>query len=164
VRAALWAAVLVATVFAVIVVTTAHVQRAAFIGRDLPLGKEVFGQVLLTGDGPEFHGAGTAYRLAQFYSYPAYVILVAGAVWSALRMRETGTRKGRAQGTLLIAAGATIVAVGSGVGAGLDVVWLFSVCLATGIAVVFLGFLRASRPSSRRVARRETQRSFHTFR
>ena len=49
-------------------------------------------------------------------------------------------------GTLGIAAGATIVAIASGVGAGLDIVPLFSVGLALGIAVMFWGFLRVSRP------------------
>jgi hypothetical protein len=49
-------------------------------------------------------------------------------------------------GTLGIAAGATIVAIASGVGAGLDVVPLFSIGLALGIAVMFWGFLRVSRP------------------
>jgi hypothetical protein len=164
-RVAMWVVVAAATVYAVAVVAAAHVDPAAFAGRDLPLGKEAFGHVMSTGlDGPEFAGAGIAYRLAQLYSYPAYLILVAGAVWSAIRMRRTGTRRGRAQGTLMIAAGATLVAVGSGVGAGLDVVPIFSILLAGGIAMMFLGFLRASRPSGRRVARRETQRSFHTFR
>jgi hypothetical protein len=46
---------------------------------------------------------------------------------------------------LLIAVGATIVAIGSGVGAGLDVVPVFSIGLLAGIAVMFWGFLRASR-------------------
>jgi hypothetical protein len=32
------------------------------------------------------------------------------------------------------------------VGAGLDVVPVFSICLALGIAVMFWGFVRASRP------------------
>ena len=43
--------------------------------------------------------------------------------------------------------GATVVAVGSGVGAGFHVVPLFSVSLAAGIAVMYWGFLEASGPS-----------------
>jgi hypothetical protein len=166
VRAAMWVVVAAMTVFAAIVVFTSHVEGAALAGRDLPLGKEAFGRVLLAGgEGPEFHGAGLSYRLAQIYSYPSYVILVAGAVYSAIRMRRTGTRRGRALGTLLIAVGATLVAIGSGVGAGLDVVPVFSICLVAGIAVMFLGFLRASRPPGHRPPPPDTSpRSFRSFR
>jgi hypothetical protein len=102
--------------------------------KDLPLGKDVFGQGALP------------YRLAQLYAYPAYVLLVAGCLWSAWRMRGRADLTERFFGTLGIAAGATIVAIASGVGAGLDVVPLFSVGLALGIAVMFWGFLRVSRP------------------
>jgi hypothetical protein len=49
-------------------------------------------------------------------------------------------------GTLGVAAGATIVAVGSGIGAAYAHVWLFSVALAAGVAVMFWGFLRAAAP------------------
>jgi hypothetical protein len=46
----------------------------------------------------------------------------------------------------MIALGATTIAIGSGVGAGLHVVWLFSLSLAAGIVMMFAGFLRAGRP------------------
>ncbi len=59
-------------------------------------------------------------------------------------MRRKPELRDRFLGTLGIAVGATIVAIGSGVGAGLDVVPVFSVDLALGIAVMFWGFLRAS--------------------
>ena len=49
-------------------------------------------------------------------------------------------------GTLLIALGATVVAIGSGVGAGLHVVWLFSLSLAAGIALMFAGSSERARP------------------
>jgi hypothetical protein len=104
----------------------------------LPLGKDVFG------DGS------TPYRLAQYFAYPAYILLIAGCLWSARQMRGRPEARDRFVGTLLIAVGATIVAIGSGVGAGLDVVPLFSVGLLAGIAVMFWGFLRASRPPAAR--------------
>jgi hypothetical protein len=47
--------------------------------------------------------------------------------------------------------GATIVAIGSGVGAGFDVVPLFSVSLAAGVAVMYLGFQLTQRPATRPV-------------
>jgi hypothetical protein len=64
-------------------------------------------------------------------------------------MRGRPELRNRFLGTLGIAVGATLVAIGSGVGAGLDVVPVFSIGLAAGIAVMFWGFLRASRPVRR---------------
>ncbi len=116
-------------------VRTASLDVAA-LSKDLPLGKEAFGDGALP------------YRLAQLYAYPAYVLLVAGCLWSAWRMRGRVELADRFFGTLGIAGGATIVAIASGVGAGLDVVPLFSVGLALGIAVMFWGFLLVSRPAS----------------
>jgi hypothetical protein len=128
---------LFASAFATSQVRTAPLHLAA-LSKDLPLGKDVFGDGTLP------------YRLAQLYAYPAYVLLVAGCLWSAWRMRGRTDLADRFYGTLGIAAGATIVAIGSGVGAGLDVVPLFSVGLALGIAVMFWGFLRVSRPAASR--------------
>jgi len=98
----------------------------------LPSGKEVF-------------GAGTAAQhLPQVFSYPAYFILVAGALWSAWRMRGHPELRDRFVGTLLIAVGATIVAAGATFAAfGLLVGFILT--LVAGIAVMFGGFLRASR-------------------
>ena len=119
------------TAFAVARIRAAPLQTAPLVDQ-LPLGKDVFG------------GGSEAHRLPQLYSIPAYVVLVAGAVWSALRMRRSPAIRDRAMGTLAIAGGATIVAIGSGIGAGYGVVWLFSIGLAAGIAVMFWGFLRAT--------------------
>jgi len=99
----------------------------------LPLGKDAFGS-----------GSG-AYRLAQVYALPAYFLLLGGLVWSARQMRGRPEIKDRTAGTVAIAIGATIVAVGSGIGAGFHIVPLFSTSLAAGVAVMFLGFLRAGR-------------------
>jgi hypothetical protein len=132
-------AVLFLSGFAASQVRTAPLHVAA-LSKDLPLGKDVFGDGVL------------AYRLAQLYAYPAFLILVAGCVWSAWRMRGRAELVDRFAGTLGIAAGATVVAIGSGVGAGYDVVPLFSVGLAGGIAVMFWGFVRASRPVATRPA------------
>src|SRR4051812_34311202 len=139
-------------------VRTSDARGIALHCRDLPLGKAVFASKppappvksggLSFQDCPEgSDGQQLAYHLAQYYSYAGYVILVAGAVWSAVRMRRSSRARNRFQGTVAIAVGATIDAIGSGVGAGLDVVPVFSVCLALGIGVMFWGFLRASRPS-----------------
>ena len=87
------------------------------------------------------------HRLAQYYSFPAYFLLLGGLVWSAGGCAGSPTFAGGA-GTLWIALGATVVAIGSGVGAGFHIVPLFSVSLAAGIAVMYWGFLEASRPLS----------------
>jgi hypothetical protein len=100
-----------------------------------PLGREVFG------DGTAAH------RLAQLFSFPAYFLLLGGATYAAGRMRGHPDLRRRFQGTALIAVGATIVAIGSGVGAGLGNFALFSSALAGGAAVMYWGFLVATRPA-----------------
>ena len=122
------------TAFAFNRVRTGNLDVAA-LAKDLPLGKDAFTNDTLP------------YRLSQVYAYPAYVFLLFGCAWSVWRMRGKPELRDRELGTIGIAAGATVVAIGSGVGAGLDVVPLFSVGLALGIAIMFWGFLRASRPA-----------------
>jgi hypothetical protein len=124
---------LFATAFAIARVRTGVIDPAA-LSKDLPLGKDAFANDALP------------YRLSQFYAYPAYVLLLIGTAWSAWKMRGQPAIRDRMIGTALIAAGATIVAIGSGIGAGLDVVPVFSIGLLLGIAVMFWGFVRASRP------------------
>jgi len=122
------------TAVAVVVIWRAPIHAEALTDR-LPLGKDVF-------------GAGTApHRLAQYYAFPAYFLLLAGLVWSASQMRGDPELRDRTVGTLGIAVGATLVAIGSGVGAAFHVVPLFSVSLAAGVVAMFAGFLRAGRPT-----------------
>jgi hypothetical protein len=61
-------------------------------------------------------------------------------------MRDRPELRERFVGTLLIALGATIVFIGSGVGAGYGLFVVFSVGHAVGIAVMYWGFLMATRP------------------
>ena len=130
---------LAATVWATVAVCGAPVDGAA-LAKEFPLGKDVFG------DGSGSH------RLAQYYGWTGYVLLVSGAVWSAGRMRRSEALRRRAAGTGLVALGATIVAIGSGVGAAYGIAPLFSVALAGGAAVMYWGFLVAVRPATRRVS------------
>jgi hypothetical protein len=129
----LLALLLVGTAFAAWKVCTAPLDASA-LSSALPLGKDVFGD------------ASAPYRISQLYAFPAYFLLLGGVVWSAWQMRGRPELRNRTGGAILIAVGATIVAVGSGVGAGFGVVPLFSVGLAAGIAVMFLGFLMSQRP------------------
>jgi hypothetical protein len=122
------------TAFAAVQVATAALHRAP-LAHALPLGKEVFG------DGS------TPYRLAQYFSFPAYFLLLFALVWSAWQMKGRPELRARTAGTVGIALGATVVAVGSGIGAAFDVVPLFSASLALGVAIMFWGFLRATTTS-----------------
>jgi len=127
-------AVLLASVYAAVVVFRAPIV-ADGLEAHLPLGKDAFAP------------GSAAYRLAQLYAFPAYFLLLFGLVWSSWQMRGRPELRNRTVGTLGIAAGATIVAIASGVGAGYDVVPLFSVGLAAGVSVMFWGFLQAVKPS-----------------
>lgn len=115
------------------VVQAADVSTGA-LATDLPSGKVVFG------DGSAAH------RLPQLVAIPAYLVLLAGTVWSALGMRSTPTARDRFVGLLAIAGGATVIAaIGSAFAAAGNFV-VFSVSLAVGIAMMFWGFLRTGRP------------------
>lgn len=116
------------------------VQGAAYdtvaLAQDLPSGKHVF-------------GVGTqAHQLPQLISIPSYLILVVGALWSAWSMRNRPGLKDRFMGTLMIVLGATIIAGFGSAFAAAGNLAPFSVSLLIGIAVMFWGFLRASKPTS----------------
>jgi hypothetical protein len=119
------------TILAVVVVWPAPTDTEELV-EVLPLGREVFG------DGTAAH------RLAQLYGIPAYFLLLFGLAWSVRGMRGKAHLRSRAAGLTWIAVGATIVAIGSGIGAARAMVWLFSVSLAVGVAVMYWGFLVAS--------------------
>lgn len=106
------------------------------LAQQLPSGKHVFG------DGTPAH------RLPQLISIPSYLVLVGGTLWSAWKMRGRPELKDRFVGTLLIAIGATVIAGFGSTFAALGKLPLFSVSLLVGIAVMFWGFLRASKPTS----------------
>ena len=108
--------------------------RPGALAETLPLGREAWGD------------ASPAYQL-RWLSWIGYVALLAGLVWSARKMRGRPELRNRTVGVLAIAFGATIVAAGSGVGAGFGLVPLFSISLAAGIAVMFWGFVRAGAPA-----------------
>ncbi len=132
VRWATWIVLIFSVAFTFSVLRQASFDADALLER-LPSGKEVLG------DGSAAH------RLPQLFSYTAFFILVAGALWSAWRMRGRPELRDRFVGTLLIVVGASIVAGGSAFAASGQVAG-FIVTLVVGIAVMFWGFLRASRP------------------
>jgi hypothetical protein len=120
------------TAYTVAVVRTADIHPAA-LAQDLPSGKEVFGN------------ATAAHRLPQVVAIPAYLVLLGGTMWSAWRMRGRPELQDRFWGTLVIAFGATIIAVFGSAFAALGYLVPFSLSLLVGICVMFIGFLRAAR-------------------
>jgi hypothetical protein len=118
--------------YAIGVLRNASFDTAALAER-LPSGKDVFG------DGTPAH------RLPQLISIPSYVILLAGALWSAWKMRASPELKDRFVGTLLIVVGASVVAGGATFAAYGNLPG-FCITLVVGIVAMFVGFLRASRP------------------
>jgi hypothetical protein len=126
--------VALAFLFAYTIAVTRGAEVVGSFAERLPSGKEVFG------DGT------AAYRLPQLISIPSYVILVAGAAWSAWRMRSRPELRSRFVGTLLVAAGATITAAAGSAFAAVGNLPAFSLSLLAGVAVMFLGFRRASEP------------------
>jgi len=133
VRWATWAVLVFVTAFTVATLQGVPMNAAA-LTQELPSGKDVFG------DGSAAH------RLPQLLSIPSYLILVAGALWSAWRMRSRPEARNRFTGTLWIALGATVIAGFGSAFAALGKLAPFSIALAVGIAIMFAGFLRAVRP------------------
>ncbi len=107
-------------------------STSSALAADLPSGKHVFGE------------GSAAHRLPQLISIPSYLVLVAGALWSAWRMRGRPELRDRFVGTLLIALGATVIAGFGSASRSHGRAAAFSVALAAGIAVMFAGFLRAA--------------------
>jgi len=136
VESAIWVVLAFVAAYTIAVTRGAAMDDAVALAGELPSGKDVFG------DGT------AAYRLPQLISIPSYLILVAGAVWSAWRMRGRPELRDRFAGTLLIVVGASITAVAGSAFAAVGNAPAFSLALLAGVAVMFWGFLRASRTPS----------------
>jgi hypothetical protein len=131
--------VVIAGIAAIASVSTASVMARGLDTSGIPRGSEVLPSGVR--------------MLSRYYSILGYVVVVGGAVWSALRLlrgREGGLKR-LAEANLLIAAGTTVVAAGSEVarvGTGSTQGLAFAVGLFLGVSLMFLGFLRSrSRPS-----------------
>lgn len=128
--------------WAVVVAGACVYATAAVIGADLVAGPlRVSGSIPM---GSEVM-APPVRALSRYYSYVGFLIVVAGVVWSAVKLaRKPGDRfKRLAQGNGLIAAGTVVVALGSAFarqGQGS----VFAVGLAVGVSVMYAGFLRTS--------------------
>lgn len=132
VQAACWIVLVFVAAYTVSVLRGATFDAAA-LAEDLPSGRGVFGE------------GSSAQRLPQLISTPSYLVLVAGVLWSAWRLRGRPELRDRFIGTMLIALGATMIAGFGSYFAFNGRAAAFSAALATGIAVMFVGFLRAGR-------------------
>lgn len=124
--------VVVGAIFAIGVVAGADLnQEALRISGEIPSAGEVLASEPVVR------------QVSRYYSFAGFLIVVAGALWSAWKLAgktDEGVRS-LAAGNVLIAAGTLVVAIGSifaryGSGA------VFSVGLAAGVTLMFAGFLK----------------------
>jgi hypothetical protein len=137
---AVWVVLAFLTAYTIAVTRGAAMDPSA-LAEQLPSGKEVFG------DGEAAH------RLPQLIAIPSYLVLVAGAAWSAWRMRGRPDLRDRFMGTLWIVLGASVTAVAGSAFAAAGHPVAFSISLLAGVAVMFAGFLRATRSAPAREPR-----------
>jgi hypothetical protein len=131
-----------ASLYALLVVASAKANETAIRLHpyDVPLGKNVWGKHSLVA------------KLGTYYSIPAYFVVVGIAIASSRARKGVKPHGDRVKGDWLIAAGVTIVAIGSAF-ARYQRGALFSVFLALGVVVMFAGFVYASRPSAQAESR-----------
>ncbi|MGH2683043.1 MAG: hypothetical protein ACRDIX_07400 [Actinomycetota bacterium] len=130
---AVFGVLLLATVWATVEVRTASLDEEVLATREFFSGRQVLEE------------GSAALELARPYSIGGYVVLVAGALWSAWRTRGRRELRNRFHGILLIVLGATVVFAGSAFARGANFGG-FSLLLTAGVAVMYWGFLMASRP------------------
>jgi hypothetical protein len=122
---------LAATAWAASEVRTASLDTSV-LREEFFSGREVLGQ------------DSTSLLLARVYSFSGYGVLVLGALWSAFQMRGRRELRNRFYGTLLVVLGATVVAAGAAFAAAANFAG-FSMTLAAGVAVMYWGFLTATK-------------------
>jgi len=128
-------AVAAASLYALLIVASAKASEAAILSHpyDVPVGKDVWGKGVLVA------------KLSTYYSIPAWAIVVLIAAVSSRSRHGVKPPPRRVRANWLIAAGVTDVAIGSAL-ARYQRGAFFSVFLALGVVVMFVGFTLASRP------------------
>jgi hypothetical protein len=120
-----WSAAALVTLTAVAAVVSADLDREALAAASrahrIPLGRDVLAGSL-------------AYTLARPFSF-TFLIVVGGAVWSAVRTRRW-TILLIALGVMIVAGDSVAIRIGNGE--------LFGLLLAAGITVMYVGFLAAT--------------------
>lgn len=124
--------VLAATAWASIEIRTAPLDTGVLAREEFFTGRQVLGE------------DAAARSLAMVYSYVGTAVLVLGILWSAIGLRARPELRNRFYGVLLIAFGGLIVAGGAAFAAAGSFAG-FSATLAAGVAVMYWGFLTATR-------------------
>jgi hypothetical protein len=125
--------------------------RTCVRATDVSADNRIFGRQNIPSGSDVWHKDGSVRALAIWYSTIAYVLVVGIAALSSRPRKGVAPPKERVRANLLIGVGVTIVAIGStalvryGRGAA------FSITLAIGVTVMFVGFLLASRAPRHRV-------------
>lgn len=132
-------AVAAASGFATVSVFSSPLNRSALVTDSIPLGREVWGR------------GSTQTQLLTYYSILPFLIVVGIALWSSMRRKGMRPPKDRVRANILIALGTTIVAIGGFSLRRIAQGAAFSVSLALGVAVMFVGFLLANRAPRFRV-------------
>jgi len=106
----------------------------------------------LAADGWDAIERGTALTaIALTINIGGTLIIAGGLIYSAIRFKRLGIQRNRMIGCLLIAVGTTVVGMGGTVTRfGADE-YLY-IAMATGIAIIFAGYLQARRPDSAKLA------------
>jgi len=134
-------------------VVLASPAKTSVAGTALPTGREVFGAF--------------SRALAALGSGIPALIIIAGAVWSAVRLMagKSTTLSSRAQrtiaspgrlaiGNLLIAAGTLVLSASGSVAGRFGKDQAFAITLTLGVCILFSGFLTASNATARRTTPR----------
>jgi hypothetical protein len=115
------------------------------------LSNRVFGRKDIPSGSDVWRKDGSVRSLAIWYSTIAYVVVIGIAALSSRPRKGVAPPKERVRANLLIALGVTIVAIGSTALVRYAKGAAFSVTLAIGVSVMFVGFLLASRAPRHRV-------------
>jgi hypothetical protein len=110
---------------------------APIVANTLPQGSDVFGVL------PRV--------LAGVGSAVASLVIIGGAVWSAVRLARKRSTRRLAGANVLIALGTLILAAGGILNSVLDQMNGFAISLVVGISVLFAGFLLTNAPRRRAV-------------
>jgi len=129
----LFGIVVIASGYAIVVTIGADPNRLALAADEIPRGKDVWA------------ADPSMLSLLRVYSIGGWLAVVGIALWTS-RVRD-GMRPSstRVRANLLIAVGVSIVAIGGFALGRLGGTELFSVSLALGVGVMYVGFLLASR-------------------
>jgi hypothetical protein len=121
--------ILVGSIYAAGAVFTASMNTAPLEVAGIPSGRDVL---------PD-----SVRALSRYFSYAGFIVVVAGALWSAWRMSRSRSAhlKNLTIGNVFIAAGTFVVAL-AGVFARYGQGAVFSMALLAGVALMFWGFLK----------------------